>query len=494
MAQVAPDREKEFGGQLPPKDTSDGEAFSRWYVTAIRRAEVADYFEPVGGTMVIRPYGFALWENMQSNLDRRFKETGHKNAYFPLFVPESFLRKEAKHVEGFAPEVAWVTHAGGEPLQERLAIRPTSETVIGHFYSRWIQSWRDLPVLINQWANVVRWEKRTIFFLRTTEFLWQEGHTAHRTYEEAQEETLRMLGVYADFAETELALPVLRGRKSEAEKFAGADMTYSIEALMPDGKALQSGTSHNLGQNFARAFDIDFLDQDGERRFCWTTSWGMSTRILGGMLMAHGDDGGLILPPRVAPTQVVIVPIPARDDADQNRVAEVVSRLVRELTAAGCRAEADWSDKRPGWKFNEWELKGVPLRVEVGPRDLASGQVTLVRRDTRGKEQAPVEGAAARAGDLLARVQRDLYARALAFREANTHTTDDYAAFKTVMAEHRGFIRAYWCGSASCEQRIKDETRATVRVVPEDGADDGPGQCIVDGQPALERAVFAQSY
>ncbi len=494
MPQMAPDREKEFGGQLPPKDTSDGEAFSRWYVTAIRRSELADYFEPVGGTMVIRPYGYALWENMQAGLDRRFKETGHKNAYFPLLVPESFLRKEAKHVEGFTPEVAWVTHAGGEPLQERLAIRPTSETIIGHFYSRWIQSWRDLPVLINQWANVVRWEKRTVFFLRTTEFLWQEGHTAHRTFEEAQEETLRMLGVYADFAETECALPVVRGRKSDAEKFAGADMTFSIEALMPDGRALQSGTSHNLGQNFAKAFDIDFLDQDGERRFCWTTSWGMSTRILGGMLMAHGDDSGLILPPRVAPIQAIVVPIPARSDEEQTRMAEAVSRLVRELTAAGIRAEADWSDKRPGWKFNEWELKGVPLRVELGPRDLASGQVTLVRRDTRAKDSVSIEAAPRTIETRLSSIQQALYDRATAFREANTASVDDYAEFRERMAANRGFIRAYWCGSATCEEKIKEDTRATIRVIPEDADRDGPGRCLYDGAPAELRAIFAQSY
>src|SRR5919199_978349 len=335
------EKDREFGGQLPPKDVSDGEAFSRWYVAAIRRSELADYFEPVGGTMVIRPYGFSLWENMQAALDGRFKATGHKNAYFPLFVPESFLKREAKHVEGFAPEVAWVTHAGGEELAERLAIRPTSETIIGHFYAKWIQSWRDLPVLINQWANVVRWEKRTVFFLRTTEFLWQEGHTAHRTQAEAQEETLRMLGVYADFAETELALPVVRGQKTAAERFAGAEATYSNEALMPDGKALQSGTSHNLGQNFSRAFDINFLDQDGQRNYVWTTSWGMSTRILGGTLMMHGDDAGLILPPRIAPTQVIVVPIPARSEQDATRVSEAVSGLLGGLARLGVRAEAD---------------------------------------------------------------------------------------------------------------------------------------------------------
>jgi prolyl-tRNA synthetase len=484
----------EFGGQLPPKDTTEGEAFSRWYVTAIRRSELADYFEPVGGTMVIRPYGFTLWENMQAGLDQRFKATGHKNAYFPLFVPESFLKREAKHVEGFAPEVAWVTNAGGEDLQERLAIRPTSETIFGHFYSKWIQSWRDLPLLINQWANIVRWEKRTVFFLRTTEFLWQEGHTAHRTADEAQEETMRMLGVYADFAETELALPVLRGEKSAAERFAGADSTYSIEALMPDGKALQSGTSHFLGQNFARAFDITFLDQNGQRNLVWTTSWGMSTRILGGMLMTHGDDSGLILPPRVAPTQVVIVPIPTRTDEDASRVSEAVSRIVKQLTAAGTRAEADWTDKRPGWKFNEWELKGVPLRIEVGPRDLASDHVTLVRRDTRAKEQVSLPSVAERAPQLLSDVQASLFERALAFQRANTHVVNDYEEFKTVMQEQRGFIRAYWCGSSECEARIKEETHATIRVIPEDAEAAGPGVCIYDGRPATARAVFAQAY
>ena len=484
----------DFSNQLPPKDTSDGEAFSRWYVTAIRRSELADYFEAVGGTMVIRPYGYTLWENMQAALDQRFKATGHKNAYFPLFVPESFLRREAKHVEGFAPEVAWVTNAGGEDLQERLAIRPTSETVFGHFYSKWIQSWRDLPVLINQWCNIVRWEKRTVFFLRTTEFLWQEGHTAHRTSDEAQEETMRMLGVYADFAETELALPVVRGEKSASERFAGADATYSIEALMPDGKALQSGTSHFLGQNFARAFDITFLDQDGQRNLVWTTSWGMSTRILGGMLMAHGDDAGLILPPRVAPIQAVVVPIPARTDEDSARVSEAVDSIARALTAAHVRSEVDWTDKRPGWKFNEWELKGVPLRIEVGPRDLQNEQVVMVRRDSRAKEQVKLPAVPNRACQMLADVQKALFDRAAAFREQNTHSADDYDTFKRIMQEQRGFIRAYWCGSAECEARIKEETRATIRVIPEDGRAAGPGTCVLDGRPAEIQALFAQSY
>ncbi len=486
--------QQELSGQLPPKDTSDGEAFNRWYITAIRRSEVADYFEAVGGTMVIRPYGFSLWELMQGALDRRFKESGHKNAYFPLFVPESFLKREAKHVAGFAPEVAWVTHAGGEELQERLALRPTSETLFGHFYSKWIQSWRDLPMLLNQWCNIVRWEKRTVFFLRTTEFLWQEGHTAHRTRDEALEETMRMLDTYADFAETELALPVIRGEKSAAERFAGAESTFSIEALMPDGKALQSGTSHFLGQNFANAFDINFLDKDGERKLVWTTSWGMSTRILGGMLMMHGDDSGLILPPRVAPTQVILVPIPTKSEDDEARVEGVVTVLIKQLSAKGIRAEPDWSDKRPGWKFNEWELKGVPLRIEVGPRDLQTDQVTLVRRDTRDKEKISVEGAVARTDELLLDVQAALFERARAFIVANTHTLDSYADFKDVMDAQRGFIRAYWCGSADCEQRIKDETRATIRVIPDGDADERPGQCVIDGKPAPRRAWFAQSY
>ncbi|HEV7664187.1 MAG TPA: proline--tRNA ligase [Chloroflexota bacterium] len=484
----------ELSGQLPPKDPTDAEAFSRWYTTAIRRSELADYFEAVGGTMVIRPYGFSLWENMQAELDKRFKATGHKNAYFPLFVPESFLKREAKHVEGFAPEVAWVTHAGGEELAERLAIRPTSETIFGHFYAKWIQSWRDLPVLINQWANIVRWEKRTVFFLRTTEFLWQEGHTAHRTREEAHEETMRMLGVYADFAETELALPVIRGEKTTAERFAGAESTFSIEALMPDGKALQSGTSHFLGQNFARAFDINFLDQDGERKFVWTTSWGMSTRILGGMLMAHGDDGGLVLPPRVAPIQAIVVPIPTRSDDEASQVSEAVAAVVRALNATGVRAEADWSDKRPGWKYAEWELKGVPVRVEIGPRDLAKNLVTLVRRDTRAKEQVSVEGATARISELLIDVQAGLFERAVAFRAANTHIVEDYDTFKRIMQEQRGFIRAFWCGSSECEGRIKEETKATIRVIPEDAEADGSGRCVYCGQPATKRALFAQSY
>ena len=484
----------DLSGQLPPKDPSDGEAFSRWYTTAIRRSELADYFEAVGGTMVIRPYGYSLWENMQAALDARFKATGHKNAYFPLFVPESFMRREAKHVEGFAPEVAWVTNAGGEDLPERLAIRPTSETIFGHFYAKWIQSWRDLPVLINQWANIVRWEKRTVFFLRTTEFLWQEGHTAHRTREEALEETMRMLGVYADFAETELALPVIRGEKTAAERFAGADSTFSIEALMPDGKALQSGTSHFLGQNFARAFDIDFLDKDGERNLAWTTSWGMSTRILGGMLMMHGDDSGLILPPRVAPVQAIVIPIPTKTDADEQRVSDGVTRVVRELAAAGLRAEADWSDKRPGWKFNEWELKGAPLRIEVGPRDLANNAVTVARRDTRAKEQVSLDGLVQRLPPLLAELQQGLFDRAVAFRDANTYVVDDYERFKAIMQNQRGFIRAYWCGSSACEGRIKEHTRATIRVIPEDATADGPGRCVYCGEPATQRALFAQSY
>src|SRR5687768_16999018 len=433
----------ELSGQLPPKDTSDGEAFSRWYVTAIRRSELADYFEPVGGTMVIRPYGFSLWELMQGTLDARFKATGHKNAYFPLFVPESFLKREAKHVEGFAPEVAWVTHAGGEELQERLAIRPTSETIFGHFYSKWIQSWRDLPQLINQWANVVRWEKRTVFFLRTTEFLWQEGHTAHRTAEEAQEETLRMLGVYKEFAESELAMPVVDGQKTESEKFAGAERTYSIEALMRDGRALQAGTSHNLGQNFAKSYEIKFQARDKSVQYVHTTSWGVSTRMIGGVIMTHGDEGGLILPPRIAPYQVVIVPIPRGNWRET--VLPKAQAIRDELVARGVRVMLDDRDSQtPGWKFNEWELRGVPVRLEIGPKDIEKSQVVLARRDTRVKSFVPMAGLGAQVEELLAAIQQALFDRALAYRTEHTSETDSYDEFKRIMEGRPGFVVSPW--------------------------------------------------
>src|SRR5579885_998611 len=362
--------------------------FSKWYNQVVRKAELADY-APVRGCMIIRPYGYAIWENMQQHLDRRFKETGVVNAYFPLLIPRSFLEREAEHVEGFAPEVAWVTCGGNEELEEPLAIRPTSETIIGHSYARWIQSYRDLPLLINQWNNVMRWEKRTVLFLRTAEFLWQEGHTAHRTIEEAEERTRMMLEVYRAFAEEDAAMPVIAGLKSENEKFAGALRTYAIEAMMGDGKALQSGTSHNLGTNFAKSFDIQYLDADGQRKYCATTSWGLSTRMIGGLIMVHGDPSGLILPPRVAPYQVVIVPI-WRKEADKALVSEVVER-VEKMLKGKVRVKVDMSENTPGWKFNEWEMRGVPVRMEIGPRDVQNNSVVLVRRYDRAKEVVSIE-------------------------------------------------------------------------------------------------------
>ena len=469
------------------------EDFSKWYGQVIRKAELADY-APVRGCMVIRPYGFTLWEHMRDHLDRRIKDTGHVNAYFPMLIPESFLTAEAEHVEGFAPEVAWVTHGGKEKLEERLAIRPTSEAIIGRMYSQWIDSHRDLPLLINQWANVMRWEKVTRLFLRTTEFLWQEGHTAHATFDEAQEETLKMLGVYKSFAEEDLAIPVWDGVKTESEKFAGADRTYCIEALMADGKALQAGTSHNLGQNFAKVFNITFQDVDRERKHVWQTSWGVSTRLVGALIMVHGDDSGLILPPRVAPFQVIGVPI-WRKNKEKDAVLEFIDKL-REPVAAVCRLHVDDRDEHtPGWKYNEWELRGVPVRMEVGPRDVAKGQVVLVRRDTREKEFVPVEALAERIPALLDDVQAAMYQRALAFRDANTHHVSSYEEFKTVIREKRGFVVAGWDGSAETEALIKEETKATIRCIPTEGGDDIDGlQCIKTGAPAKHRVVFARAY
>jgi prolyl-tRNA synthetase len=479
--------EVEFVEKVPAK----ADDLSRWYSAVWQLAKLADY-SPVRGCMVIRPYGFSLWENMVDRLDSRFKATGHRNAYFPLFVPERLLIREAEHVEGFAPQVAWVTEAGGKKLSERLAIRPTSEAIIGTTYAKWVRSWRDLPILINQWCNVVRWELRTRPFLRTTEFLWQEGHTVHRTQEEAQAETMQMLEIYRDFVEVELAIPVLKGRKSEAEKFPGADATYTIEALMPDGLALQSGTSHNLGQNFAQAFDIAFQDIDGERRHAWTTSWGLSTRTVGALVLVHGDDAGLICPPRVAPTQLVIIPIPGRSEEDDQAVRTTVEQLEVEL-GKRFRVEVDWSDNRPGWKFNEWELRGVPLRLEVGPRDVKNGQVRVVRRDTREKHDLPLADLGENLAAMLERIQESLFARALKFREDNTHTVDDYDSFKKVLAERGGFLRARWCGNADCEARIKDDTGATLRCLPLDAPPDS-GPCVVCGTDSEQSAFFAKAY
>ena len=474
------------------KITARSEDYSEWYTEVIRKAELADY-APVRGCMVIRPYGYELWENVKAGLDRRFKETGHENAYFPLFVPMSFIEKEAQHVEGFAPELAVVTHGGGKELEDPLVVRPTSETVIGYMYSQWIQSYRDLPVLINQWANVVRWELRTRLFLRTMEFLWQEGHTAHATAEEAQEETLRMLDVYADFAVNDAAIPVIPGRKSDSEKFPGADASYSIEAMMGDCRALQSGTSHNLGQNFAKAFDIQYQDANGGQQYCWTTSWGVSTRMVGAIIMTHGDDQGLVLPPRLAPTQVVIVPIYRKDD-EQSTVMEAVEKI-EAMLGQDVRVKVDARDEySPGWKFNEWELKGVPLRIEIGPRDIAKDQVVLARRDVPGREGksfVPLEGLADVVSDTLKDIQNNLLTRATKFRDANTSEPSDYDTFRE--AATQGFARAWWCGAIACEDKVKDDIKATTRCIPSDQPD-GSGACIVCGEPAEDIAIFARAY
>ncbi len=466
--------------------------FSKWYNQVVRKAELADY-APVRGCMIIRPYGYAIWEHIQSLMDARFKETGVVNAYFPLLIPRSFLEKEAEHVEGFAPEVAWVTRGGGEELEEPLAIRPTSETIIGHSYARWIQSYRDLPILINLWNNVMRWEKRTTLFLRTSEFLWQEGHTAHRNIEEAEERTRLMLEVYRAFVEEDAAMPVLTGRKSENEKFAGALRTYSIEALMGDGKALQAGTSHNLGTNFARSFDIQYLDADGQRKYCATTSWGASTRLIGGIIMVHGDRSGLILPPRLAPHQVVLVPI-WRNDADKSAVLGQVER-VQKMLKGKVRLKVDLSENTPGWKFNEWELRGVPVRMEIGPRDVQNTSVLLVRRDNRAKEAVSLDNLENRLSVLLDEVQQALFQRALEFRAKNMYHADTYEEFKQIIAERRGFVRVKWAEDSAAELAIKEETKATLRVIPFDQPEGGvQGQCFYTGKPATCEAIFARAY
>jgi prolyl-tRNA synthetase len=477
---------------LPTEITKQSVDFGRWYIDVVRRAELADY-SPVKGCMVIRPYGYAIWELMQQALDRRFKATGHVNAYFPLFIPESLLMKESQHVEGFAPQVAWVTQGGNEVLEERLVVRPTSETIIGTMYAKWVHSWRDLPILINQWANVVRWEKVTRLFLRTTEFLWQEGHTAHETAEEAQEETLKMLGVYKDFAETELAMPVVDGQKTDSEKFAGAERTYSIEGLMRDGRALQAGTSHNLGQNFAKVFDIKFQARDKSVQYVYGTSWGVSTRMIGGVIMTHGDEGGLILPPRIAPYQVVIIPIPRGNWKET--ILPKAQAIRDELVARGIRVMIDDRDSQtPGWKYNEWELRGVPLRMEIGPKDLEKSQVVLARRDTREKAFVPMDGLAANVAERLNTIQRTLYDRALQFRTEHTTETDSYAEFKAIMDGRPGFVISPWCGSAACEADIKAETQATIRNIPFTSKPAAAKKCLKCNAPASTHAWFAKSY
>ena len=477
---------------LPTEITPQSQDFGRWYIDVVRRAELADY-SPVKGCMVIRPYGYAIWELMQQGLDKRFKATGHVNAYFPLFIPESLLMKESEHVAGFAPQVAWVTQGGTEVLEERLVVRPTSETIIGTMYAKWVQSWRDLPILINQWANVVRWEKVTRLFLRTTEFLWQEGHTAHETAEEAEAETLKMLGVYKEFAHTELAMPVIDGQKTESEKFAGAERTYSIEALMRDGRALQAGTSHNLGQNFAKVFDIKFQARDKSVQFVYGTSWGVSTRMIGGLIMTHGDDGGLILPPRMAPYQVVIIPIPRGNWKET--VLPRAQAIRDDLVARGVRVMLDDRDTQtPGWKYNEWELRGVPLRLEIGPKDIEKSQVMLARRDTREKSAAAMDGLATHVVGMLDTIQAALFARAVAFRDEHTTHSDSYDEFKQIMEGRPGFVVSPWCGSAACEAQIKTETQATIRNIPFTGTTAAGKKCLKCDADATVHAWFAKSY
>ena len=469
--------------------------FSAWYNELIARAELADY-SPVRGCMVIRPNGYAIWEQMQGALDQMFKDTGHQNAYFPLFIPQSFLSREAEHVEGFAPEVAVVTHAGGKELEEPLVVRPTSETIIYAMYAKWIQSYRDLPVLINQWCNVVRWEMRTRLFLRTTEFLWQEGHTAHATEAEAEEETLQMLGVYRTFMEEWMAMPVLTGRKTDSERFAGALRTYSCEALMQDNKALQAGTSHNLGQNFARAFEVTFQTAAGGLDHVWNTSWGVSTRLVGALIMTHGDDAGLVCPPRLAQYQVVIVPI-YRSDAERANVLEASDRLKKELAGAGIRVHLDARDgMKPGAKYYEWEGRGVPLRLEVGPRDVAANAVMLARRTGGKKETLPMAGIAAQVHEIMNRMQNELLENSRARREAASIRGATKAQFLAHMEGDGGFVYAGFCGDPKCEADIKEKTKATIRVLPDEEfrSPVAPATCMWCGTPSVVEAVWAKAY
>lgn len=459
--------------------------FPQWYTDVVLKTKLVDY-GPVKGTMVIRPYGYAIWENIQKELDARFKATGHQNAYFPMLIPMSFFTKEAEHVEGFAPEVAVVTHAGGEELAEPLAIRPTSETIIGNMYSKWLQSYRDLPILVNQWANVMRWEKTTRPFLRTSEFLWQEGHTVHATEEEAMEETMKMLAVYKEFAENCLAIPVITGRKTEKEKFAGAVATFGMEAMMKDGKSLQAGTSHYLGQNFATAFDIKFLDKDGTQKIAYTTSWGVSTRLIGALIMAHGDQRGLVIPPVVAPTQAVIVPIAAK----KGGVMEACARIKAQLEAAGVRVVMDDTDNSPGWKFNEWEMRGVPVRIEVGPRDLQEGKVVLFRRDTCTKDFYALDGVTEEVKSLLETVQKDMLEAARKRRDERIADADDLDGILAGV-EGGNFVKAGWCGCRECEDEIKIKTAATARVIAEENTH---CRCAVCGKPSKHTVIFARAY
>jgi prolyl-tRNA synthetase len=491
---------------MAKKLTSRADNYSQWYNEIVIKADLAEN-SAVRGSMVIKPYGYAIWERMQAELDKMFKDTGHVNAYFPLFIPKSFFSKEAKHVEGFAKECAVVTHyrlkndgKGGvivDPdakLEEELIVRPTSETIIWDTYRKWVQSWRDLPILVNQWANVVRWEMRTRLFLRTAEFLWQEGHTAHATKEEALEEAKQMLGVYTEFAEKYLAMPVLQGVKSENERFAGALETYCIEALMQDGKALQAGTSHFLGQNFAKAFDVKYLNKENKLDYVWATSWGVSTRLMGALIMTHSDDNGLVIPPKLAPYQVVIVPIYRKGEEMEQTIAKG-KEIKAELERVGIRVKLDDRDtQKPGFKFAEWELKGVPVRLGIGPRDLENKTVEIARRDTLTKEFSPMEGLRDKVLDLLDEIQENLYKKALKFRNENTFEVDTWDEFKDIIENKGGFVLAHWDGTSETENKIKEETKATIRSIPLDYGKDGEGQCVYSGKPSKGRVVFAKAY
>ncbi len=475
------------------KITKRSEDYAKWYTDVVLQAELADY-APVKGCMVVRPNGYAIWEKMRDTLDKMFKDTGHRNAYFPLFIPESFFKREAEHVEGFAPECAIVTHGGGKKLEEPLYVRPTSETIIWYMYKKWISSYRDLPILYNQWANVVRWEMRTRLFLRTTEFLWQEGHTAHATDQEALEETMTILELYKEFAENYMSMPVITGQKTDSEKFAGAVNTYSIEAMMQDRRALQAGTSHYLGQNFAKAFDVTFLDPKGDREYVYATSWGVSTRLIGGLIMTHSDDQGLVIPPRLAPLATVIVPI-WKNDEEKSKVLEVSNRIAADVKSSldiSCHID-DRDQFSPGWKFNEWELRGVPLRVEVGPRDVESGSAVLVRRDNREKTQVRLAQLLERIPEILDEMQSFLFRRAFAFRDENRYVVDSYDEFRGIFEDLGGFVYAFWCGEQECETRISEETKATIRNIPLDPKKE-KGHCILCGRPAEVRVPFAKAY
>lgn len=467
--------------------TSMEEDFAQWYTDVVRKAELIDY-SSVKGCMVIKPSGYAIWENIQRELDRRFKETGVENVYMPMLIPESLLQKEKDHVEGFAPEVAWVTHGGLNPLQERLCIRPTSETLFCDFYANDIQSYRDLPRLYNQWCSVMRWEKETRPFLRSREFLWQEGHTAHATAEEAQERTIEMLNLYADFCEEVLAIPVVKGRKTDKEKFSGAEATYTIEALMHDGKALQSGTSHNFGDGFAKAFGIQYTDRDNKLQYVHQTSWGLTTRLIGAIIMVHGDDSGLVLPPDIAPVQVMVIPVMQKKEGVLEKAEELKTQLSKRF-----RVKSDTSDKSPGWKFSEQEMRGIPVRIELGPKDIEQNRCVLVRRDTREKIVVSLDEAEAKTGEVLEAMQREMLERAKKHRDSHTYTAENYEEFKNIIADKPGFVKAMWCGNEECENKIKEETTATSRCMPFDGEETGT-VCVCCGKPAKTLVYWGKAY